>query len=474
MGTKKADSEQISSVKVAFWYLIGDILVKGITVIMTPIFTRLLTKEEYGNFSNFTSWESILLIFVTLDLSTSIIRAKYDFNDKMSEYISSITAISTLMTLLLYAVIEMNVTFFVDFFSMDIFYIRVLFVYFLFQPAYAYMQENYRIYRKYKLFLFFSLSTAVLRTVLSIALVYLMEDNYKARVYGYIAPVLFLYMGIYAYIWIKGKKVKWQYCKYALMIGVPLIPHSLAGILLSSSDRVMIQKICGPEQTALYTVAYTIATLVDLITTSLSKAWIPWFFDAMNEGKNKEIRKISGLYANGVGVAILGVMLVAPEILLILGGKEYLEAKNIIPVVMSGLFCRFIYTFYVNIELFYKKTFWVSVGTMIATAINIGLNVILIPQFGYVAAAYTTLIGFLAILLIHYGIVKFIMNNAQCYDNRGLFVSMLLFVILQFVCTALYCNDTVRYIVIALYATVFFYCMWKKRILIKEIVVKLR
>lgn len=469
---KKDNAEEVSSVKIAFWYLVGDLLVKGLSVITTPIFTRLLTKEEYGNFSNFTSWESILLIFVTLDLSTSITRAKYDYSEKMDEYISSITAVSTFMTLLLYTVVEMNESFFVDLFSMDIFYIRVLFVYFLFEPVYTYMQTKYRIYKKYKLFLLFSLSTAILRTCLSIILVYLMEDNFKARVYGYIIPVLFLYAGIYIYVWFKGKKIKWEYCKYALAIGVPLIPHTLAANILSSSDRVMIQKICGPEQTALYTISYTIAALVNLVSISLGKAWTPWLFDGIAAGKNDVIKEKSKKYVDVFIIVMVGAMLAAPEIVLILGGSEYYEARYIIPAVMSGLVCRFVYTLYVDVETFYKKTFSISVGTMMAAILNIVLNLLFIPNFGYMAAAYTTLIGYLSMLIFHFVNVKYIMHKSEYYDNKNFFIKVAIFILLQFVCTALYANDIIRYAVAVVYAIVFVYYAWKNRGFVKEIIAK--
>lgn len=473
MKTNKSDNIQTtSSVKIAFWYLVGDLLVKGLSVITTPIFTRLLTKEEYGNFSNFTSWESILLIFVTLDLSTSITRAKYDYGDKMDEYISSITAVSTFMTLLLYAVVEMNASFFVNFFSMDLFYIRVLFVYFLFDPVYTYMQTKYRIYRKYKLFLFFSLSTAILRTCLSIILVYLMEDNFKARVYGYIIPVLFLYAGIFAYVWMKGKKVKWEYCKYALAIGIPLIPHTLAGNILSTSDRVMIQNICGPEQTALYAISYTIASLVNLISMSLGKAWIPWLFDNMADDKIRIIKEKSKVYVDVFVIVMLGAMLMAPEIVLLLGGKAYYEARYIIPAVMSGLICRFVYTMYVNVETFYKKTFSISVGTMLAAILNIVLNLLFIPYFGYMAAAYTTLVGYLSMLIFHFVNVKYIMHKSEYYDNKNFFIKVAIFILLQFVCTALYANDIIRYAAVVVYAMAFACYAWKNRGFVKEILVK--
>lgn len=469
MKKKKEKDENVSTVKMALWYLIGDMLVKGLGVITTPIFSRVLTKQQYGDFSNFTSWESILLIFVTLDLSASISRAKYDYEKKIDEYISSIMAVSTIATIFLYGIIEINSKFFTGCFSMDMFYIRLLFVYFLFEPAYEYIQEKHRMYMKYKFFLLFSLCSAFLRTFVSLVLVYSMEDKYLGRVLGYIIPAIILYMGIYIYVWKKGRKVKWEYCKYALLIGLPMIPHTLSVNLLSTSDRVMIQKFCGPEQTAIYALSYMVAAMVTLVRQSLNKAWVPWFFDALATERYDEIKKKSKDYVNIFFLLMIGIVLIAPEVVWILGGEKYYEARFIIPPVIGGLLCQFLYTLYLNIEIFQKKTFSISMGTMLATVINIVLNLIFIPKYGYIAAAYTTLIGYLALLLFHYLMVKYRIKQANLFHNAYYFLQVAVFFVIQCVCLLLYKENIVRYIILSIYIILGMILMWKKKDYIKQI-----
>lgn len=466
---KHKTDKKVPFARVAMWYLIGDILVKGLSVITTPVFSRILTKQEYGDFSNFTSWESILLILVTLDLGTSITRAKYDYGDKINEYISSITAVSTVTTVILYAIIELNSSFFTDLFSMDMFYIRVLFVYFLFQPAYSYMQTKHRMYMKYQFFLLFSVSSALLRTCVSLLLVWFADDKLKGRIMGYIIPVIVLYFIIYCYVWAKGRTVKWEYCKHALRISLPLIPHNLSGNLLSSSDRVMIRRFCGSEDTATYTISYTVASLTYLVSHSINRAWAPWMYDAIAEERYGEIKNKSQLYVNIFLLLIIAIMLLAPEVVLILGGEQYYEARFIIPPVMGGLVCQYIYTFYVNVEIYNKKTFSVSVGTMLSAAINLALNFIFIPLFGYTAAAYTTLAGYLVLLLFHFIIVKYRLKQAFLFDNRIFFIKIVIFILLQFVCMGLYYHNIIRYAVVCAYCAVLLYVVWKNRSMVKSI-----
>ena len=80
------------------------------------------------------------------------------------------------------------------------------------------------------------------------------------------------------------------------------------------------------------------------------------------------------------------LIMIAPEILYILGGEEYMQAVYVIPPVMIGYIAQMLYTLYVNIEYYNRKQKQIMAGTLIAAAINIILNLIFIPIFGYIAA----------------------------------------------------------------------------------------
>lgn len=442
-----------STAKIAIWYVISNIFTKGMAMISTPFFTRLMSKSEYGQFSNFTSWESIIMVLVTLDLASSIARAKYDFNERMDEYISSILVLSNFVTLGAYFLVELNQSFFEELFSMDILYIRMLFVYLLFMPAFSYLQVKHRIYRKYKFFVAFSISSAIVRTIISVLLVLLLDDKLLGRTLGYLVPISIFNLVLWIAVMSKGRKISWACMKYACKISVPLIPHALSGIVLGSSDRIMIMYYCGSEATALYSLAYTISMLANLIWTSMNQAWSPWLFDNMNEKNEKIIRKKSKLYLGGFAILIVGVLLVTPEVILVLGGRQYYSARYVMPPVILGCAFQFIYGMYVNIEIFAKKTFTISVGTMAAAAVNLFLNWLFIPRYGYMAAAYTTMIGYFALLVFHYYIVKKVAKEySDIYDKKFVFLIIVLFVVFGGVTRILYEFNIIRYALILIYA----------------------
>ena len=99
-------------------------------------------------------------------------------------------------------------------------------------------------------------------------------------------------------------------------------------------------------------------------------------------------------------------MLIAPEMLMIMGGENYISSMYVIPPVMLGCLFQYIYTMYVNIEQFMKKTVGMAFGSALAAIINVALNMLFIPKYGYIAAAYTTLVSYGFLLVFHYILVK--------------------------------------------------------------------
>lgn len=459
-----------STAQIAIWYVIGNIFAKGMAMISTPIFTRLMSKSEYGQFSNFTSWESIITIIVTLDFSASISRAKYDFDERMNEYISSILIFSNIVTLCVYSFVEFNQSFFEKLFSMDILYIRMLFVYLLFMPAFSYLQLKHRVYRKYKFFVFFSISSAIIRTIVSVLLVLWMDDKLLGRTCGYLIPITLFNFILWIIVIAEGKRISWSCIKYACKISVPLVPHGLSAMVLGSSDRIMITNYCGSESTALYSVAYSVSMLANLLWTSMNQAWTPWLYDNMNEKNDKAILKNSKMYLGVFSVLTIGVLLVTPEIILILGGKQYYSARYVMPPVILGCVFQFIFGMYVNIEIFSKKTFMISAGTMAAAALNVFLNWIFIPRYGYIAAAYTTMLGYFALFVFHYCIVEIRLKEySDIYDKKFICFIILILTVLSGVSLVLYQYNVIRYVLILLYTIALFVGIYKHKEEIKSI-----
>ena len=149
---------------------------------------------------------------------------------------------------------------------------------------------------------------------------------------------------------------------------------------------------------------------------------------------------------------VTAVGLITPEILYFMGGKAYADAIFVLPPVMAGCVFQFCYTMYVNIETYEKKTGKMALATMTGAVVNIVLNYIFIPRYGYVAAAFTTLVGYSVLFVVHFMVVKFL-GMSHVY-NTGFICSVLAFCCaMVFVYYYLYAHTVVRVIAICLSGT---------------------
>jgi len=436
------DSISKKAFKAGTWYTISNFLLKGVGFITTPFFTRLMSKSEYGDYSNFTAWLSIIAILVTLEMSGCVYRARYDYEDDFDGFLSSIIVCGTAITAVCYAVVCLFMPIFERIFDMPPIYIHLMFVNVLISPALNIMQAKHRILQKYKSFVAVSIGSTVASTLISLWCVMYMQDKLFGRVFGMIVPLLVVYLIAYIMMVGRGKVLfNREYWKYAVAFSLPLVPHLLSNTILGSSDRIMIKQMCGADQAAIYSVAYSCGMIISILFTSLNQAWEPWLFDRVHEKDYPSVIKVSRYYLLFFVVLVMGSILVAPELIWIMGGKNYYEAVYVIPPVMVGYGCKFAYTFYVNMERFEKKTKYISLGTMIAAAANVVLNFIFIPVFGYMAAAYTTLVGFLALVVLHY-IMSKRMGLTDMYDNRFLFLMVAVMIVLGISAQALYLLPT--------------------------------
>lgn len=449
-------------VKSGIWYTLSNFITKGMIFLATPIFTRLLTQEEFGTFSTFSSWLNIFIIVVSLNIESTLMSAKYDFEKRFDEYIFSSLTLSTISTIVWAVVFNGFMNKLSDFIEVEPLYINCMFAYLLFYPALTLFQVKERYMYKYKSSVFVSALVSVGSLLLSILLVKIMENQLSGRVFGHVLPTILVGGALYVLLGIKGKKVSVSDWKYALKICLPYIPHLLSMMILSSTDKIMITKMCGTADTALYSVAYSVVMVISVLLTSLNGAFCPWLAEKLSAQDFNATRKASKIYIVLFMCFYLGFILLTPEILLIMGGKAYMQAKAVMIPVAMGCVCQFLYTLFVNVEQFHKKTIGMAFASISAAVINYVLNLWLIPKFGYVAAAYTTLIGYLWLLLVHM-ILVWIMRKNKVYSYKFVLASVVVAGIIAVIANILYSNIVVRYIFLGVYGISILVLLWKYR-----------
>jgi len=434
--------------------------------ITTPIFTRLMSQSEYGDFNYFQTWMMILLYITSLNLEGSLIRASQEYKEDIDNYSFSMIILSTCSTLVWWAICNIFFNSISNFLLINRTYINCMFVYLLLCPAVNMFQNTERYKYKYKWTVAISMTISIGASLLSVVFVLLFQDKLFGRTLGYVLPTFLVGCFIIIYYVMHHCKLKVSYWKYALPITLPYIPHLLSMYLLSNMDSVMILRFCGSECVALYSLAYICGMIITILVTSVNSAFSPWLAEKLNSGDYKAIKRISFPYVAIFSFFSIGAVLVTPEILFVLGGKSYMEAKYVMPPVTAGCLLQFVYCMYVNIEQYEKKTVGMAVASVLAAIINFVLNYIFIPIYGYIAAAYTTYVGYFFLLIMHMYLVKRL-GKIHIYDNTKMFILALGTSILIFLANNILDLFLVRYAIIAIYIIILFTIIIKNRDKIK-------
>ena len=202
-------NNSVKALKSGVWYTAANFLTKSIGFITTPIFTRLLSKSDYGLYSNYTSWQSTFMVFATLNLSASFISARFDFEKDFDGYISSTLVLSSIVTVVW--------TIFINFFSVfissstgiEMQYLNIMAAYLLMYTSVDMFQTCERYSYKYKVSVAISLFIALCTAFLSVILVVNLENRLLGRILGSTLPTIMIGFFLYLILIWRGKKSRY-------------------------------------------------------------------------------------------------------------------------------------------------------------------------------------------------------------------------------------------------------------------------
>lgn len=458
-------------VKASLWFLICGFLQKGISLLTTPIFTRVMTDAEYGRFNVYNSWLGIVQIIVSLNLAAGVYtRGLVKNEEDQDRFSSSMLGLSTTCVLIwsvIYAIFHRTINRWLD---MTTVLMTAMLVEIWAHAAYQFWSNRERVHYRYKKLVVLTLSYVILRPVLGVIFVLRADEFHQveARVLTTVLVNVALFAGLYVSIAKQGKRFfNKKYWLYALKFNIPLLPHYLSQIVLNQSDRLMINSICGPAETAYYSVAYTMAMVLQILNTSISGTMNPWIYKAIKANDLKKIGKVSYSVLALIAALNLAVVLAAPELLGILAPNSYQAAVWVVPPVTVSVYFMFLYNLFATFEYYFEKTHYVAAATVAGAVLNVALNALLIPVFGFVAAGYTTLVCYILYAFAHYYFMRKVcrayMEGTEIYDARIILALGLGLLGCAFSVMALYNLPLIRYGMLLLFAAA---AVWKRKALL--------
>ncbi len=441
--------------KATICYTICNILQRGISIIIIPAYTRLLSKAQYGEYSVFLSWLEIFEIIATFRLAgegyvvglTKNENEREEYSSSMqclaivvtsiflilyllcAPLINSLTGMSTTMTLLVFALLYAMTA--ISFWTLKS------------RVEYRYISVLVMTGISSLFMMVFGVTAAVISVDKAVAVV-----ASRVLVQGSIGLVL---------IWINCRKhftfYRKEYWHKALLFNLPLIPHYLSTVVLHNSDRIIIKQIVNSEAAGIYSVAYSASMALQLFGTSISQAIQPWLFKKLKDKSYDGIGNIMNVSLLVVAILNISLIALAPEAVAILAPASYQEAIWIVPPLAATVVVMFFYQHFVNVEFFFEESRMTSIASIGAALLNVGLNYLLIPRFGYLAAGYTTLFSYIAFGIVHYIFMRIVCKRNDCpgnlFDIKTMLLIMFGFAVLTVALEVGYKYTWLRFLILA-------------------------
>lgn len=398
---KKIDKGQSSRVVI---YMLSQIVLQGIAVIAMPLFTRLLTTEQYGRVAVYSTWVSIIVLLVGLRVDSTISVAKVHFGEsEFKKFCTNAYFIIAVTGIILLIVTGLCLDGLSSLLHLSPYIVLFLILHAMGTVCTKVQSGIFLITKNAVKDISLSIILSLSACLVSVFLIDLMKGNEgEARILGMGLPYIVVgFISCLIYMRKIVNDLDKSMLKYILSLSVPMILSGLSALILSQSDRIMLSEILGDDMTGIYSFCYSVATPLSAIWSALGSAWKPDYYENLKEKKEAWLKEHSDNYMFLFTSLTCGYLLVATEALKILGTKEYWSGINIMPLVIVGIYFEFLYSFPVNYEMYCKKTKAIGVASAVSAMMNIGLNLWLIPKFGMLGAAIATFASYLVLFLIH-------------------------------------------------------------------------
>ena len=454
-------------------YFLAILASKALAFISIPVYTYLLTVEEYGIYNLFISTVGIATVLLTLNSEVAISRYFYDAKDTDDFKIFVGTSIN--LTSMIFLIMSIITVLFCKplsiYLNLDKLLILAIIPVSLYNVINSIFQQIYQpLLKSRKIAIVTSVQSYLAFGLSVIVMLFLKQDKYYGQVWGTIAA-----MFIIAYYLIRQIKPFYKrviskvHIKYILSYSIPYLPYSLSGIIIAQFGKLVIGQEQGFESVGMYSFASNIATLMLVLISVTHSAWNPYYFQYMKNENYKQIDNDYELIWRLTILASVVLSLFSKEIAMILGRPEYLGALQIIPILVLGYcFYQWSYVYMRNVG-YSKRTIWNAVVVVLSGIINVLLNYLLVDGWGDMGIATSFALSYLSMLLLGWVVNKYILKVYAPSVKKFILPFISLFPIIccawfQFTSGSIWWDICAKLLVVIIY-TIFLFHIWKDSIL---------
>lgn len=444
-------------------YGVGTILARFVTFLLLPLYTNILSPEDYGLTSLVFAFLGFMNIIYNYGLDSAMMRFySDDSNTKDKDIIFSTSVFLSILTSLIFTMLILFSCRYLSGMLLSSKEYSVLIKYaafiLLFDCLAHLPYALLRLKEKALLFMSIRIANVVIVFTLNIYLVAMLrkgvEGIFLSNLVTSVVTTIILYLLILREI---KPLFSFMHVKQLILFGLPFVPAGLASVTMEMLNRYIISHMLDLKAVGIFSAGFKLGIFMLLLTTAFYYAWQPFFLKAGKKESSKVL--FSKVFNYFVLVAMstwLILTIFIKEIVnfhignIYLVGKEYQSCISIVPYILLG------YVFYgINIVFlpgiyFEKKTKFIAINTLISAAINVAFNFILIPYLGIVGSAIASLIGYVTLAILTF------FTSQRCfkinYNFRRVFVTLLISIVIGYILFVTQPSSIIKILSIIVYA----------------------
>ena len=372
------------------FYAVGNAFSKIVGIATTPIFTRILSEKEYGDFAFYICIVAIIGgIVAPLCSGGAVYRGLLEFSDRRGEYLFSVGSILCVFS---------AAVFFVLFFlkrtlKFNDTVIILLAIQTFFDALTLLMLTSHRFTYSYKAVTAVTITDAILSPIFALFFIKVTHLGFWGRVLGMLLSSAIIALPLFVSVLKEKKSVSQEICLFTVKNSVPLLLNSSLGALGGQADRLLLSFLLGSTAIAKYSVAHSIGAGLGFISASILGALSPWISRRLRLFEYERVSEVVFIIFKilCLGACILSAL--SPEAMRLLAPNNYYSALYAIPPIALSTAVAFLNSVSTVVTILSKRSFVLSVSRLVSLFGGSSFGFLLIPTFGFFGAGAALLIG---------------------------------------------------------------------------------
>lgn len=386
-------------------YIGTSIFNHAASFLLLPVLTRFLNPLHYGILATFQSIYPLSQSFIDMGSTTAVARRYFETEDReqnFHHYIFNSIIIKGTFFILLSVLLFICRKWLSNRFS---FPQQLISLVALIAFSSAFIDTVTRLLiaqKKAVVYSIFQCSRTMMNIGLSFFLVTVIHWNWQGRIYGITVTEFIFMLGCFLFLLrnnLLGSSLRLQYFREILGIGVPLFIYGIGWWVITLADRLFLNAMLGVSVTGVYSVGYSLASVIEFIAGGIGMALMPFLFERFanpSEAQKRTIVRYTYLYFMALFFVTIAWIYSVPFFIKIFIGGDFAGSYKFVPLVAFAYFANAIFRMFSFYITYSKKTYYLVYSVAFAATVNLIFNFILIRSNGAIGAAQSTFISYAA------------------------------------------------------------------------------